>query len=189
MKPSYILKIKIIAFALSLFLGAPLLAAPAPATSTSALIATELGLFRSHLGFKIDAADTDWELIPSPKNHPFVITQFMSPNSFKNIHASLTVRREKLIKKQKLSQYVKKWLNQYPRFGFDVTGSKKFKIKGHQGYVIDVTSRDRKKQLRQVVYLKKKDAFVLTCRDHKENFKNSLKACNKIIRSFEWTTE
>ena len=159
----------------------------APAPISTRIVSPELGLYRSPLGFKIDTADTDWELIPAPKKSKYVITSFRSKSTNNKGYASLTVRRDPLAKSQSIEGYIQKWLNQYPRFGFDVSGAKKIKIKDQKGYLIDLVSRDGKKQLRQVVYMRDKDAFVLTCRDNKENFKNSLKSCNKIIRSFAWT--
>lgn len=159
--------------------------APAPGT-TKSLIQSALGEYRSPLGFKIDVSDTNWELKSPAKKSKYVITQFQSKDSYKNVFASLTLRRDQLKKKQTLEDYVEKWLSQYPKFGFDVLASKRLKVKKNEGFLIDLVSRDGGKQLRQVVYLKNNNAFVLTCRDHKENFKNSVKDCNKIIRTFEF---
>ena len=161
------------------------LAAPTP-TNLDSQIDDALKVYRSPNGFRIDATATDWELIPAPKKSKFVITSFRSKNAVNNIHASLTVRRDPIPKSKNLEGYVQKWLNQYPRFGFDVLGSKKIKHKETPGFLIDLVSRDGQKQLRQVVFLRDSDAYVLTCRDSKDNFKNSLKSCNKIIRSLEW---
>lgn len=160
------------------------LAAPTP----TAFPAFDSKVFRSTSGFKVDAKDTDWELIPAPKKSKFVMASFRSKTAVNNTHASLTVRKDPLPKSKNLEGYVQKWLNQYPRFGFDVLGSKKVKHNELPGYLIDLVSRDGQKQLRQVVFLRDKDAYVITCRDSKENFKNSLKSCNKIIRSVEWDT-
>ncbi|MDZ4660932.1 MAG: hypothetical protein SGJ18_04860 [Pseudomonadota bacterium] len=173
-------------------LSVPLaLASPAPGALMS-LGTDTASLYRSPLGFKIDSAETAWERISPTKKSKFVITQYRAKESYKNIFASLTLRRDSLKKKQSLEDYVEKWLGQYPKFGFDVIGSKRLKSKSkdssreNEGFLIDLVSRDGLKQLRQVVYVHDKNAFVLTCRDHKENFKKSLKDCNKIIRSFEF---
>ncbi len=163
------------------------LGAPTP-TNLSTQVDDALKVYRSPNGFRIDATATDWELIPAPKKSKYVITSFRSKNAVNNIHASLTVRRDPIPKSKNLEGYVQKWLNQYPRFGFDVLGSKKIKHKEIPGFLIDLVSRDGQKQLRQVVFFRDNDAYVLTCRDSKDNFKNSLKSCNKIIRSLEWDT-
>ena len=167
--------------------GSEALASPAPGATLS-FGDDAASLYRSPLGFKIDSAETDWERVSPTKKSKFVITQYRAKDSYKNIFASLTLRRDSLKKKQSLEDYVEKWLGQYPKFGFDVIGTKRLKRKDieNQGFLIDLVSRDGLKQLRQVVYVRDKDAFVLTCRDHKENFKKSLKDCNKIINSFEF---
>ncbi len=177
----------IITFLAVLTLAASTWASPAPG-ATMSLGAETASLYRSPLGFKIDSIDTDWERIAPPKKSKFVITQYRAKESYKNIFASLTLRKDSLKKRQSLEDYVEKWLGQYPKFGFDVIGTKRLnsKDKENEGFLIDLVSRDGSKQLRQVVYVHDKDAFVLTCRDHKENFKKSLKDCNKIIRSFEF---
>ena len=66
-------------------------------------------------------------------------------------------------------------------------GIKKFGKKENRGYVIDLMNQENEKQLRQVVHMKDMAAIVLTCRGHVDNFDKTLKNCNKIIRSFEWT--
>jgi hypothetical protein len=53
--------------------------------------------------------------------------------------------------------------------------------------VLDLINRDNGRQLRQVVFLKKQKAVILTCRDQVSTFKDSLKNCNQIIRTFQWT--
>ena len=103
-----------------------------------------------------------------------------------NTRATLTVRTDKLKKKTKISKYVRRWVKEYPKYGYDVLGSKKFKSKGKTGYLIDLINNKKKRQLRQVIFLKKKTAVLMTCRDHVKSFSSSLKECNNIIKSFAW---
>lgn len=174
-------------FAITVLSTLQAFSAPAPGTTLTFGV-DAASLYRSPFGFKIDAGETDWERTTPTKKSKFVITQYRAKESYKNIFATLTLRRDSLKKRQSLEDYVEKWLGQYPKFGFDVIGTKRIKPgeKENEGFLIDLVSRDGLKQLRQVVYLKNQDAYVLTCRDHKENFKKSLKSCNKIIRSFEF---
>lgn len=101
--------------------------------------------------------------------------------------AVLTVRVDDLKKETTLDKYVQRWMKEYPRFGFDVLGSGAFSQNKQRGYVLDLVNRDQKKQLRQVVFLKGKEAVILTCRDNQSTFKDTLKSCNEIVRNFTWT--
>ena len=104
------------------------------------------------------------------------------------MRATLTVRVDQLEKKMEISQYVKRWTKEYPKFGFDVKGSKKFAMNGQNGYVVDLVNTSKKRQLRQVIFMKENKAVLLTCRDHISSFKSSLNECNKMIKSFKWQT-
>ncbi|MCJ8278081.1 MAG: hypothetical protein MJK18_14660 [Bdellovibrionales bacterium] len=81
---------------------------------------------------------------------------------------------------------MKRWIKEYPKYGYDVLGSKSFKTKKKRGFVIDLVNQKKKRQLRQVIYFKKKTAVLMTCRDHTASFSSSLKECNKIIKKFRW---
>lgn len=163
------------------------LSAPLPATSTSSIISKERGLFFSELGFKMNAGKTDWLLTPTPSGSKYMVTLYKSPKAYKGTQASLSVRLDRLKEKQDLEQYVQKWLRKYPRFGFEVLGAQNFSNKGQKGYVVDLVHKEKSKQLRQAIFMQANSAIVMTCRDHRENFKNSLRNCNSIIRSFKWT--
>lgn len=164
-------------------------AAPMPATSTSKLVAPQLGLFRSPLGFEINAGGSGWLHSESPRDSKFVQTVYRAPESTggdKAARASLTVRVDKLEKPLAMTKYVQRWQKEYPKYGFDVLGSKPFTQGKLNGYVLDLLNRDSQKQIRQVVFMKKTAAVILTCRDDAASFKDSLKGCNQIIRTFDW---
>lgn len=171
---------------LSLFFTASVFAAPLPATSTSSIISEKKGGFFSEIGFKMNAAETDWQLSPKPGESKYMVTMYRAPEAYKSVHASLTVRLDRLGQEAPLDDYVKKWLRRYPRFGFTVLGAKNFTNRGQPGYVVDLINKENERQLRQVIFLRDKAAIVMTCRDHVENFQTSLKNCNEIIRTFEW---
>lgn len=157
-------------------------AAPIPGSTSSKMVAPKLGLFRSPKGFVISAGGSGWSHVEAPKDSKFVATMYDSPVST----AALTVRVDELKKDTNLDAYVQKWMKAYPRYGFDVLGSKPFAQNGAKGYVLDLINRDSKKQLRQVLFLKDKKAVILTCRDDQKKFRESLKGCNQIIKTFAW---
>jgi len=169
-----------------LFLQQSLVAAPIPGTTSSQLIAPKLGIYKSKFGFEILAANTQWIQTKPPKKSRFIETVYRSPRSRNNVHATLTVRVDKMKRKTGIKKYVKRWVKEYPKYGYDVLGSKSFKTRGKQGYVIDLMNTRKKRQLRQVIYLKGKTAVLMTCRDHSYSFNQSLKECNNIVQKFRW---
>lgn len=173
-------------FVFALIFNSQAFAAPIPGTSSSALVAPKLGLYKSKFGFEILAKDTAWVQTKPPKKSRFIETVYRSPFMNNNVHASLTVRVDNMKKKTSVKKYVKRWIKEYPKYGYDVLGSKAFKSKGKRGYVIDLMNPKKKRQLRQVIYLKGKTAVLMTCRDHATTFNNSLRECNKIIKNFKW---
>ncbi len=165
------------------------LAAPMPATSTSRLVAPQLGVFRSPLGFEINAGGTGWIHGQAPSDSQYIQTVYRAPKDATESKpaASLTVRVDKLDKPVAMEKYIQRWKKEYPKYGFDVLGSKPFTENKTKGYVLDLLNRDSNKQVRQVVFLKDTNAIILTCRDEAKTFPDSLKGCNQIIRTFNWT--
>ena len=159
----------------------------APIPSAGGKYKPELGVYRSPSGFEIQTASSDWIQTAPPKKTRYIATMYRSPNMKNNMRATLTVRVDKLNTPMPINDYVKRWTKEYPRFGFDVRGSKKFSMNGNDGYVIDLTNTTKKRQLRQVIFMKEKTAVLLTCRDHIASFKDSLAECNKMIKSFKWS--
>jgi hypothetical protein len=161
-------------------------AAPNPAAS-SQMVAPKLGVHQSKFGFEILAKNTPWIQTQPPKKTRFIETVYRSPVERNNVRASLSVRVDNMRQPMPLRQYVKRWIKEYPKYGYDVLGSKGFKTGNKKGYVIDLVNARRKRQLRQVIYLNKKTAVLLTCRDHTASFSQSLKECNNIVKKFKWT--
>lgn len=159
-------------------------AAPIPGAGNK--VKPQLGVYKSPQGFEIQTASTNWIQTAPPKNTRYIATMFRSPVVKNNMRATLTVRVDQLDKPMEISQYVKRWTKEYPKFGFDLKGSKKFAMNGQNGYVVDLVNTAKKRQLRQVIFMKEKKAVLLTCRDHVDSFKNSLNECNKMIKSFKW---
>lgn len=163
--------------------------APIPGTSSSSLVKPELGIYRSPMGFEVSSGGTTWLPTKVPKKSRFIEALYRSPQKALGTQATLTVRVDNLKKAVQLNRYMVLWKKEYPRFGFDILGSRAFKLNGQHGYVVDLINRDKKRQIRQVIFMKDAAAVILTCRDHVSNFKKSLASCNEIIRSFAWAKD
>lgn len=159
-------------------------AAPIPGAGSKAK--PQLGVYKSPQGFEIQTAGSSWIQSSPPKQTRYIATMFRSPTMKNDVRATLTVRVDKMKTAMDINDYVKIWTKEYPKFGFDVKGSKKFTMNGNKGYVIDLLNPVKKRQLRQVIFMKDKKAVLMTCRDHQETFKSSLAECNKMIKSFKW---
>lgn len=170
------------------FSSSSVLAAPMPGTATSKLVAPQLGIYRSPLGFEIAAGDSGWVHAQAPVNNKFVATVYHAPKAkgAKTDTASLTVRVDKLSKEMALEKYIQKWMKEYPKYGFDVLNSRSFSENKQKGYFLDLKNKDNGRQLRQVIFMKQKTAVILTCRDQAATFQASLKNCNQIVRTFNW---
>lgn len=170
-----------------ILISAPVLGAPIPATSSSSLIGSDLGKFISEYGFSIHAGGTPWIHTLPPKDIASLSTVYRSPKISHGVQPSLTVRVDRLNQTTPLNKYVNQWMKDYPRLGFEVLAAKPLKVAGQNAYLVDVISREAAKQLRQVVFVKDRVAVVLTCRDHRETFDDTVRICNDIIKNFKWT--
>jgi hypothetical protein len=160
-------------------------AAPIPLTSSSLFISGKKGLFQSPLGFSIHLGATDWAQVPAPANNAYIEAVYRR-NDDSATQAALTVRVDAITKPTDLDKYSAKWMKDYPRFGFEVITSKKVKVGNETGFLLDLVNRESAKQLRQVLFVKNKNAVTLTCRDDIKSFSQTLAACNDIIRTFTW---
>ncbi len=155
-------------------------ASPIPGANS---VKPQLGVFKSPVGFEISAAASSWKMSSIPKSNSFIVGVF-TPTQKST--ASLTLRLDKLAKDTTLQSYTQKWQKEYPKYGFDILGSKTFEQNGMTGYAIDLIQRETRKEIRQVVFLNDKKAIVMTCRDQETSFRTSLKECNQIMRTFKW---
>lgn len=160
--------------------------APLPQEGSKTL-APELGVHNSRFGFEILAQNTDWIKTPPPQKSRYIETVYRSPEVRNESRGTLTVRVDRMKSDAPLKSYVKRWVKEYPKYGYNVLGSKPFRSRGKAGYIIDLIHNKKQRQLRQVIYLKNKTAVLMTCRDHRKNFKSSVKDCNRIVKGFRWT--
>ena len=115
-----------------------LYAAPHPSTSSSFLIGQEKGRFFSQHGFLIHANNTQWRHKSPPKGIKNVETIYSAPDRKNGMQASLTVRVDSLKKSKSLKSYLKKWMRDYQRFGFEVLQSRKVKVGDNLAELVDL---------------------------------------------------
>lgn len=162
-------------------------AAPMPATSTSALTAPEKGLYFAQKGFILKTEGTDW--LPQAPNKDSLIGAIRFAPADPASTGSLSVRTDKISAQVSLEVYAKKFMRDYPSYGFDVLGSKTISINQNPGLVVDMVQRTKNKQLRQVILKKNGKVAILTCIDNKDVFLKTIAGCNQIIKSFQWTAD
>ncbi len=179
--------LKLSGFVLIFLIPGLLWAVPRPETGKETQ--PTLGVYKSDFGFEIQAANTNWIQTKPPQKSRFIETIYRSPIMRNNVHASLTVRVDNMKNKTNLKSYVKRWVREYPKYGYDVLGSQPFKKGSQWGYVIDLIHPGKNRQIRQVIHLSQNVAVIITCRDHSATFSNSLKECNRIIKNFASSPE
>jgi len=160
-------------------------AAPLPGVATA--LTQKSGSFYSSRGFRLDSGSTAWVQTEPPKHIPSLVAIYQAPLPVEGQQPALTVRVDKLARPLSLKGYVKKWMQDYTRFGFDVLTAKPIQIGTNSAFLLDILSRETQKQLRQVVFLRERTAVTLTCRDSKSSFESTVKDCNQIIKTFSWT--
>lgn len=137
--------------------------------------------------FKFKKTKTSWWRAPVPASKKGVAVLFRAPLSTqKDFQPIMTVRVGKT--KQNINNYIASWMGDYSKLGYDILGSRPFKHENYRAYVVDVKNTTTKKQARQIIFLKDNNTVILTCIDKVQTFKSSLAECNKIVKSFSWTT-
>jgi hypothetical protein len=159
--------------------------APHPATTSSMLTDPEKGLAFRTYGFNLTTEKSNWRPIQKESDSLFAEVEFEKKDKSKS-NAQITLRMDQLTKKQGIESYAKKWMRDYPHYGFEVLGTKTFAHAGGEGVVVDIVHRPNSKQLRQVILLKDKKVAILTCSDDKLKFQETLADCNQLVKSFNW---
>lgn len=177
---------KFIVFCLLNLLGLRLMAAPFPVTSSSILTDPSFGLFYKPHGFSLKSAGTDWVLNPEASKSIFQSYKYKpKENSFSKL-AELTLRIDQISSQQNLENYAKKWMRDYPQFGFEILGTKSMKMGGSNALLVDLYQRNKNQQLRQLILQKESKIVIMTCADQMDNFKKTLVQCNQMMNSFSW---
>lgn len=171
---------------LAVLIPLPSLAAPYPATSSSALTNPEKGLYFLYKGFTVKTEGTNW--VPSSNSESLLDTVRFSPKDKKIKEGSLSIRTDKIAKNASLELYTRKWMRDYPNYGFEVLSAKNFTLNGSPALVVDMLSRSKNKQIRQLILKNDDRVAILTCVDNKDTFTTSLQNCNQIMKSFTWNS-
>ncbi len=171
---------------ISFLLPISALAAPHPATSTSAFTAPEKGLYFLHKGFTLKTDGSTW--LPVSESDSTLLETVRFASKDKPQGGYLSIRTDRVAKSASLELYTRKWMRDYPNYGFEVLASKAFSLNGQPALIVDLLSRSKGKQIRQVILKNEDKVAIMTCMDAKENFTASLQQCNQIIKTFQWTT-
>lgn len=162
------------------------LAAPHPATSTSALTSPDKGYYFQFRGFNLKTTGTTWVGLNSSESVLDTI-KLGPPNS--QSEGSLSVRTDKLAKNADLELYTRKWMRDYPSYGFEVLATKNLSLNNQPALLVDMLSRAKNKQIRQVILKRGDTVAVMTCMDQRESFDKTLAQCNQIMKTFSWNAD
>ncbi len=172
-------------FILTLFIGSVVCAAPYPATSTSAITNLDKGLYFLHKGFTLSVEDTSWRPLAKTEDSLADSIRFAAKEK---ADGSLSVRLDNVSQNTSLELYSRKWMRDYPSYGFEVASAKTIQLNGFPTLVVDMYARAKEKQIRQVISKNDNKVVIMTCIDNKSTFSDTLKECNKIIKSLSWAT-
>lgn len=177
---------KFVAFFITIGFFLKILAAPFPVSSSSILTDPSFGLFFKPHGFSVKSLGTDWILNPEANKSIFQSYKYQpKENSFSKL-AELSLRVEQISAQQNLESYAKKWMREYPQFGFEILGTKSLKMGGGNALLVDLFQRGKNQQIRQLLFHKGAKVVIMTCSDGLSNFKKTLVQCNQLMNSFQW---
>jgi hypothetical protein len=157
--------------------------APYPITSTSLITDPEEGIFFASHGFQFNTSKLNWTIVPDNKTSIFETFKFTSKN---NNSAQLTLRKDDLGQHKSIEQYAKKWMKEYPQYGFEILATKNMLLGGGDALLIDFVHRSKGQQIRQLVLHKNKKVVIMTCLDDVKKFKSTVTDCNQMMTSFAW---
>ncbi|PIS09753.1 MAG: hypothetical protein COT73_13000 [Bdellovibrio sp. CG10_big_fil_rev_8_21_14_0_10_47_8] len=171
-------------------------ASPMPATGSSALVAPQNGLFLAIRGFELKTEKTNW-IFATPKTVKFQNQDSDNKEPWTDLElrmikpdvatASFFVKTDVLKADLSLENYAKRWMKDYPQYGFEILGTRAFSQNSTRGLLIDLFHRKSNEQVRQVLFLKDRQAVIMTCKDTKTSFNKTLSDCNQVVKSFAWT--
>lgn len=191
-KPAVKNTIQFLLATLTFSYGISAISAPFPVTSSSWLTRPESGLFWAARGFTMGTDGTGWVMQQEELTKDALKNAKNPMNSANYNHkqfpkAKFSVQVETLKGDVTLENYSKKWSKEYHPYGFNLMGTRPFQHDEDKGLIYDLVSKSKPLQIRQVVFLHKQEAVILTCSDDKRSFNQSLKDCNQMIRKFKWT--
>ncbi len=160
---------------------------PFPVSGTSLLTDPAEGRFLEPYGFRLKTTNLKWTVVPDEKVSIFQTFRFAPINSqINNQTAQLTVRKDDLGQAKNLEVYAKKWMREYPQYGFEILTTKNMQLGGGDALLIDLVHRAKNQQIRQLVLHRNKKVVILTCLDEISKFKSTVSDCNQMMTSFSW---
>lgn len=169
-----------------LLLNSIALAAPFPVSSSSVLTDPQWGNFYLKNGFTLKTASTSWVLSQDEAKGVFDTFRYHLKDSNLSKEASLSVRIDQIKGNQNLESYAKKWMKEYPQFGFEILGTKSLSMGGGQALLVDLYQKNKNQQLRQLILKKEGRVVIMTCVDLYTSFKKTLPQCNQLMNNFQW---
>lgn len=160
-------------------------AAPYPGMGSSILADSRKGYSYLHKGFFLSTEGTTWKAQVNDDKNIFDSIRFADPD--KNLGGSLSVRTDQLSKDVSLEIYTRRWMRDYPNYGFEVLKAQTITLDNSPALIVDLQSRSKSKQIRQAIFQKNNKLVIFTCLDNKESFAKSIRDCNQIIQSFKWS--
>lgn len=143
----------------------------------------------SDFGFKLIALNEKWKLTPPPPGQDDIIYIFRASKVTDGIQGTLTVRRQLLQREDiGVERYTRKYIHDFPKFGYSVVASSKITVGDVTGSWIETQQPKSLKKIRQTIFVKDGQAIIFTCADHKERFHETVNECQKLISGFRWTT-
>ncbi|MBL7543066.1 MAG: hypothetical protein JNL11_04580 [Bdellovibrionaceae bacterium] len=157
--------------------------APYPVTATSIVTDPEEGRFLEPHGFLLKTKNLKWTIVPDEKTSIFQTFRFAPLH---NQTAQMTVRKDDLGQHKNLEVYAKKWMREYPQYGFEILVTRNMQLGGGDALLVDLVHRAKNQQIRQMVLHKNKKIVILTCLDEIAKFRATVSECNQMMTSFSW---
>ena len=151
---------------------------------SSALTDSKKGLSFLHKGFYLSTEGTSWKPVGANEEKFFDSMRFADPNKISE--GSLSVRLDTLSKDVSLETYTRRWMRDYPNYGFEILKAQTITLEQNPALIVDLQSRSKAKQIRQAIFQKNNKLVIFTCLDKREDFNKSIQDCNQIIKSFRW---
>lgn len=157
-------------------------ATPAPGISLNKALQPFPGFVYGENGFTLHNGGTHWmakvEKLENKKEILFSQT---------NTTGSLHVQSDILPEKQSFEDQLKKWIKDYPYYGFKILGTKTFKFQDRKGIMVDIVHRNKQKQVRQFLLEGPQNKYVvMTCENTIREFNNTLINCHKVLNTLKW---
>lgn len=159
--------------------------APHPVTASSVLTDPAKGLFFHGFGFRLKSLGSDWKPVV-PGTSSFDVVRFEPRLEDPKDGPELSIRTDRLKEDKSLEAYSRRWVRDYSSYGFEVLGTKPLQLGGGKALLIDLIHKNKKRQIRQVIFENDGRIAVMTCLDQTERFRKALESCNQMIRQFEW---